>query len=122
MLCIKNQKMHNETNNITLTTETIYDRHSSLMYGCIYKIVAHTETAENILKDIFFDLHKNSSSYKLNIDNSMWFAKHAMKKAFSFIKTAPYQKDFAVTAMQQILEMKNIKHFTAVKKPVTVFH
>ena len=111
-------KNNNSSSN---TIENIYDRHAAIMYGCIFKIVTHTDTAENILKEIFFDFQKNSAICMQNIDNSMWFAKHAMKKAFGFIKAAPFQKDFAITALQQILEMKSIKNSAAENPTFAVY-
>ena len=97
-------------NNSNASIEIIYEKHAAVMYGCIYKLVQQKEVADKILVEVFIDIYKKTDEYNYNINDSVWFLKHAMKAAFTFIKQKPLSKDFSEQAMQLILDIKASKN------------
>lgn len=89
-------------NNIEKITdlEEVYDKHASLMYGCIYRLVEKKETAEQILKQIFVDLHNREEYKTVDINNTFWYTKHALQTAIAFLKSNPSAAFNLDTVMQ----------------------
>ena len=105
-------------NNSTAPIEMIYEKYAAMMYGCIYKLVQQKEVADKILGEVFIDIYKKKDEYNYSINDSIWFLKHAMKAAFTFIKQNPLSKDFSEKAMQLILDVKASKN-APLKQEVT---
>lgn len=93
--------------NINITLEEVYDKYAGLMYGCIYRLVSKKAIAEQILKQIFLDLHTNSEYKTLDINNKFWYTKYAVQTTITFLKKTSSNSPTDIASILQNTGMGN---------------
>lgn len=65
-----------------------YDRHSTLMYSIIYRIVDDKTVADNIIQEVFSALWNNAVSYDTQFRNpTAWLSRIARDYAVNYVRT-----------------------------------
>ncbi len=76
---------------ISVKMEEIYDRWSSVLYGCIIKLAGEKQYAEDILLSTFHEIKVKLEAGCLDTEPG-WYIKCAFKKSFEYLKEKGLQQ------------------------------
>jgi RNA polymerase sigma-70 factor, ECF subfamily len=70
----------------------LYDRHSSLMYSIIIRILKEREESEDILQEVFINVWEKAEKYDKQLGNpSAWLARVARNRAVDRLRSKNYK-------------------------------
>lgn len=84
----------------------LYDRHSTLLYSIIIRILKEKEEAEDILQEVFVNIWERAELYDRNLGNpSAWLCRVARNRAVDRIRSKNYRTRSQESAIENFHEM-----------------
>ena len=90
--------------------EELYKRHSSRLYSVAYRMTGSAADAEDLLQDIFLQIHRRLDSYRGEAALGTWLHRLAVNACLDFLRSKQGRRQKATDSLDEVDSVEPVAH------------